>query len=102
MFDKKAYTKIETILKQKVPDIINDKLEALEKSYKDNPYIKNATVINRGDIATVKIELNFEPADEEQNIVGVLEYGGVIKRKDNGSFIAIEPGYYIRRALTGK
>lgn len=96
MFDKTHLIAIKNTLEDQIPDILNEKANALEKAYKELDVIKDASVKVVNDKVQITIELIFEPKDEEQNIPAVIEYGGIIYDTEDNTR-NIEPSYLIRR-----
>tara|TARA_Y100000034_G_scaffold118256_1_gene158746 strand:+ start:127 stop:444 length:318 start_codon:yes stop_codon:yes gene_type:complete len=100
MFNQTHLNRIRDTLLREIPDILEEKSELLEEEYKKNPYIKDAKVEFDDDVIDIKLDLSFEPKDDEQNIPAVFEYGGIIyDTKDN--LIEIQAGYYIRKIIAG-
>ena len=90
------FKNFENIIIHNLTQILQKKAQELENEYKKNPYIKDAKVIFDGENIKISLELTFKPTDSEnQNIIKVFEYGGILKNGDE--LIKIKPGYYIRR-----
>ncbi len=98
MFTKKHVEKIKKISEDYIQKMILERAEKLQSAYRENPIVKEAKVFFEGETVNIDIKLNFIPKDEEQNIPGVLEYGGVIFDTNN-EMHEIEPGFYIRRIM---
>lgn len=104
MFEKRHETKIQSVLRTNINNILEERIENLKEDYQKNEFIDSAE-IRRGenDKIDIKLNLTFEPLEaEEQNIPAVFEYGGVLFRQgeDGGrKIVEIEPGFYIRRNL---
>ena len=98
MFEQKHTNQIRRTLEAQLAKIILVRAKELEEAYKESPIVDNAKISVNGEVIDVKIDLNFMPKDDEQNIVGVLEAGGVIFDTDNNMH-EIEPGYFMRRVI---
>lgn len=104
LFDNRFLKQVETSLRRGIKDNLINISKILEEEYKKNPYIKDAKVSVQNEDFLINIKLAFEPIDsEKQNLPMVFEHGGVIYRKDKNDkleLVTIEPGYYIKRAMS--
>ena len=98
MFELKHADQIKKIADNQIVDIVFLRTKKLENAYRDSSLVDDAEVFITGETINIKIDLSFTPKDEDQNIPGVLEYGGVIFDTDNKPH-EIESGYYIRRFI---
>jgi hypothetical protein len=103
MFSQKHITQIEKETNTQLIKIIQGRLKKLEDDYQENPFISKAEVSQEGEEVKIKIQLNFDLIDSEnQDIPLVFEYGGALyKRNSSGKkeIVIIEPGLYINRNL---
>jgi hypothetical protein len=98
MFSKNAVPRIKNNFQTEMQKEILLRAEALEEAYKENPIVESANVSIEGNSIDVTVKLNFALKDDDQNIPGVLEAGGVIFDSENVMH-EIEPGWYIRRIM---
>ena len=98
MFEQKHINKIKKISDTYIQKMILLRVSELENAYKENPIVSNAEVSVNGEVVNISIKLNFELKDDEQNIPGVLEYGGVIFDAEDQPH-EIEPGFYMRTIM---
>jgi hypothetical protein len=98
MFTQNHVGQIKKKLETEIQKTIFLRASALENAYKENPIVADADVSINGENIDVYVKLNFEAKDDEQNIPGVLEYGGVIFDAEDKPH-EIEPGFYMRRIM---
>ena len=98
MFTKNHVSQIRKKIEDEVQKTIYLRATALEKAYKENPIVDEAKVSVSGEKIDVYVKLNFALKDNDQNIPGVLEYGGIIFDSED-KMHEIEPGFYIRRIM---
>jgi len=98
VFKQEHATQIRKKLDTEIQKTVFQRASALEDAYKENPIVADAEISVNGEIVDVYVKLNFELKDDEQNIPGVLEYGGVIFDAEDQPH-EIEPGFYMRRIM---
>jgi len=91
---------LNVVFLNEITKIMYKKANELKKAYEKNPYIKEANVKYNGKTISIDLHLTFSPNDaDNQNIVKVFEYGGILKKGDE--FIKIMPGFYIKKVMNG-
>ena len=98
MFTQNHIKEIKKISDNHISKMILKRAKTLENAYKENPFVEKAEVSVEGETVNIDIKLNLQLKNDEQNIPGILEYGGVIiDAKDK--IHNIEPGFYMRRIM---